>query len=61
MLSLQKAKDIIKIFKGQEKVLPITVSNNVRCLDFDMDNVVFKPIAKIPIQIREKKDAMEMV
>lgn len=38
---------VVKNISKKENVLPITdTKNNVKCLDFDMDTVVFKPVAK---------------
>jgi hypothetical protein len=50
-------------------MLPVSVSkNNKKCLDFDMDNVVFKSVPGSPINCAEIKphvktwlDVMEMV
>lgn len=42
------------IYPDKQNVLPVTVSKNkVRCLDFDMDKVVFKTASKSPIKMVE--------
>ena len=47
--SLQMIELLIKNYKDQQNVLPVTsVNDKVKCLDFDMDNVVLiKPQVKI--------------
>ena len=45
--SLQFVLIVIKNISKKENVLPISDSkNNVKCLDFDMDTVVFRSVAK---------------
>jgi len=45
--SLQSLKSIFKNLKDEEKVLPLSVSkDNIKCLDFDLDKVVFKSVGK---------------
>jgi hypothetical protein len=40
--SLQTVRVVIKNFKDERKVLPVSAAkDNVKCLDFDMDTVVF--------------------
>jgi hypothetical protein len=49
-------KFIIQNFSNDQKVLPIyTSTNNVRCLDFDMDNVVFEHVKKNPVNFPDIK------
>ncbi len=37
-----------------ESILPTTMNtNNVKCLDYDMDKVVFKKMSKSPINLAE--------
>lgn len=60
---------VIKNCKDQQNVLPVSVSkNNKKCLDFDMDNVVFRAAPDSPTNCAEVKpyvktwlDVMEMV
>jgi hypothetical protein len=62
--SIEKAKNLIKNYKDDQKVLPTSISNNIKCLDYDMDNVVFKFMTKSPTNVRGNKkpiDGMEMV
>jgi hypothetical protein len=52
--SLQSARIVIKNFKDEQIMLPIsTVNDKVRCLDFDMDKVVFTSAAKSPVKLSE--------
>jgi hypothetical protein len=52
--SLQSARIVIKNFKDEQIMLPIsTVNDKVRCLDFDMDKVVFTSAAKSPVKLAE--------
>jgi hypothetical protein len=60
---------VIKNYTDEQIMLPVSVSkNNKKCLDFDMDNVVFKSVPGSPINCAEVKphvktwlDVMEMV
>jgi hypothetical protein len=66
---LQSARIIIKNFKDEQKMLPVsTVNDKVRCLDFDMDKVVFTSAPKSPVKMAEVNpynktllEVMEMV
>ncbi len=52
--SLQSVKIVIKNFKDEQKVLPVTTAKDkVRCLDFDMDTVVFTAAPKSPVKLAE--------
>jgi hypothetical protein len=45
------------MYKNKENILPIsTANNNVKCLDFNIDKVVFKSGARLPISIKEIKE-----
>jgi hypothetical protein len=45
--SLQLVLIVINNISKKENVLPISdTKNNVKCLDFDMDTVVFRSVAK---------------
>jgi hypothetical protein len=45
--SLENVRIVIKKISEKEKGLPISsAKNNIKCLDFDMDKVVFRPITK---------------
>jgi hypothetical protein len=47
MNSLESMKKIIEKYNKKELILPISaITNNVKCLDFDMDKVVFKSVSK---------------
>lgn len=51
--SLQTLK---KVIKNNKEILPTTItSNKSRCLDFDMETVVFKPIPKDNIKLEGYK------
>ena len=60
---------VIKNYTDEQKVLPVSMStNNVKCLDFDMDAIVFKSAASSPINCAQIAhhdktwlDVMEMV
>jgi hypothetical protein len=50
--SLQSVKIIVKNLKEERNSLPITVTkDNRKCLDFDLDNIVFKSAPKSPVKI----------
>jgi hypothetical protein len=50
--SLQKVKVVVKNFKQDQNVLPVsTAKDNVKCLDFDMDTVVFRAAPKSPTKL----------
>jgi hypothetical protein len=52
--SLQTVKVVIKNYKDEQKVLPVTTAKDkVRCLDFDMDKVVFRSAPKSPVKLAE--------
>ncbi len=58
-------KEVIQNYKN-EKMLPISsTNNNVKCLDFDMDKVVFKSVPSSPIKLAEvnpyNKTLLEMM
>ena len=45
--SLQTVRVIIKNISSEKKVLPVSTStDNIKCLDFDIDKVVFRPAPK---------------
>jgi len=66
---IRSVKGDCKNFKDEQNILPIsTVKDKVRCLDFDMDKVVFKSAPKSPVKLAEVKplnktwlEVMEMV
>jgi len=59
----------IQYYKNKENSLPITsTNNNVKCLDFDLDTIVFKSVPKSPVHLAEVNpynktllEVMEMV
>lgn len=52
--SLEKAKEIVRNLTIDRIELPISTStNNAKCLDFDMDRVVFKIIPRTPIKFAD--------
>lgn len=59
----------IKNYTDEQKVLPVSMTtNNVKCLDFDMDTIVFKSASSSPINLVQVNpyhktwlDVMEMV
>jgi len=52
--SLQSVSLVIKNYKDDQKVLPVsTTKDNVKCLDFDLDKVVFRPVPKSPVRLAE--------
>jgi hypothetical protein len=52
--SLQSARIVIKNLKDEQIMLPIsTVKDKVRCLDFDMDKVVFTSTPKSQVKLVE--------
>ncbi len=66
--SLQSVKVVIKNYTDNQKMLPVSMSDNVKCLDFDLDKVVFRPAPSSPIKLAEVNpynktllDVMEMV
>jgi hypothetical protein len=67
--SLKNIKGAVKNFKDEQNILPISMAKDkVKCLDFDMDKVVFKSVAKSPVKLAEVKplnktwlEVMEMV
>jgi len=67
--SLKSVKIIVKNLKEERNSLPITVTkDNIKCLDFDLDAVVFNSAPKSPVKLSEvnpyKKtwlEVMEMV
>ena len=67
--SLESVKVVIKNYTDEKKGLPIsTAKDNVKCLDFDMDKVVFRPASKSQIKLAEVNpynkswlDIMDMV
>ena len=49
---LQSVKILVKNLKDDRNELPITVTkDNRKCLDFDLDSVVFKSAPKSPVKI----------
>ena len=50
---LENVNVVIKKFQGEQNMLPISTSNNVKCLDFDLDTVVFRPAPRSPIKLAE--------
>ncbi len=67
--SLKNIKGAVRNLKDEQTILPIsTVKDKVKCLDYDMDKVVFKSAAKSPVKLAEIKpynktwlEVMEMV
>ena len=52
--SLGAMKVVIQNYKNEQNMLPISsINNNVKCLDFDMDKVVFKSVPSSPIKLAE--------
>ena len=50
--SLQTVSVVIKNYTDNKKVLPVTaVNNNIKCLDFDLDKVVFRPVPKSQVRL----------
>ena len=50
--SLESVRIVIKNIYPEKKVLPISTStNNVKCLDFDIEKVVFRPAAKTSAKV----------
>lgn len=62
-------KTVIPLYKNNRNILPIScTNNNVKCLDFDMDNVVFKSMPRSSINLAQvnpynktQLEVMEMV
>ena len=51
---LEKVKVVIKNYADDKKGLPIsTAKDKVKCLDFDMDKVVFVSAPKSPVKLAE--------
>jgi len=66
--SLQSVKVVIKNYTDNQKMLPVSMSDNVKCLDFDLDKVVFRHAPSSPIKLAEVNpynksllEVMEMV
>ena len=67
--SVKIVQVVIKNISGEQKVLPVSTStNNVKCLDFDLDKTVFRQVTKSlpkiePIHPYKKTmlEAMDMV
>ncbi len=52
--SLQTVRVVIKNYTDEQKVLPVsTAKDKVKCLDFDMDKVVFRSVPKSPVKLAE--------
>jgi hypothetical protein len=52
--SLQTVRVVIKNYTDEQKVLPVsTAKDKVKCLDFDMDKVVFRTAPKSPVKLAE--------
>ena len=52
--SLQTVRVVIKNYTDEQKVLPVsTAKDKVRCLDYDMDKVVFRTAPKSPVKLAE--------
>jgi len=52
--SLEQVKIVIKKYSDEQKVLPVsTAKDKVRCLDYDMDKVVFKHAPKAPVKLAQ--------
>ncbi len=52
--SLQTVRVVIKNYTDEQKVLPVsTAKDKVKCLDFDMDKVVFRSAPKSPVKLAE--------
>lgn len=51
---LEKVRVVIKKYSNEQKVLPVsTAKDNVRCLDYDMDKVVFRTAPKSPVKLAQ--------
>ena len=49
---LETVRVVIKNYKDEQKVLPVSTANDkVRCLDFDMDKVVFTSAPRSPVKL----------
>ena len=67
--SVETVRVVIKNFSKEKKVLPVSTStNNIKCLDFDLDKTVFRQATKTlpkiePIHPYKKTmlEAMDMV
>ena len=52
--SLESVKIVIKNFRDDRKTLPISMSkDNIKCLDFDLDKVVFSSVPTSQAKIAE--------
>ena len=68
-LSFDTMKLVIQLYKNNGNMLPVSsTNNNVKCLDFDMDKVVFQSAPRSPINLAEVNpynktllEVMEMV
>ena len=62
-------KTVIQLYKNNGNMLPVsTAKDNIKCLDFDMDKVVFTSAPRSPVKLAEVKpynktllEVMEMV
>jgi len=64
--SLETIRVIVKNFVDDRKTLPITINTNrIKCLDFDIDNVIFINIKPEEVKIAEvipyKRSAYDMM
>jgi hypothetical protein len=48
---LETVRLVIEKCSEEEKVLPTSIETNNKCLDFDMDNVTFKPLPPSKVKI----------
>jgi hypothetical protein len=68
-LNFDTIKLVIQLYKNNGNMLPISsTNNNVKCLDFDMDTVVFQSAPRSTIKLAEVNpynksllEVMEMV
>ena len=52
--SLESVKIVIKNFRDDRNTLPISMSkDNIKCLDFDLDKVVFSSVPTYQAKIAE--------
>lgn len=68
-LSFDTIKLVVQLYKNNGSILPVSsTNNNTKCLDYDMDKVVFKTAPRTTIKMAEVNpynktllDVMEMV
>ena len=62
-------KVVMQKLHVEQQMLPVSATNNtIKCLDFDMDKIVFKSVSRVPLNLAEVNpynktwlDVMEMV